>query len=109
MWRAAWTACVWAGVLAFPAAGQAAFVIDSLSGDITTNERNTFVSTIQTIAPSTDNYGNAMSTHGTATEGMRRMYEATGDIRILTRYIQFCDVYLVHRNDEPLGENRPMW
>src|SRR4051812_22700156 len=97
MRREGWT-LVFAGVLALPAVGQAAFVIDSLSGDITANEVNNFVSTIQTIEPATNNYGDAMSTHGTIVEGMRRMYEATGNVAILNRYIKFCDVYLVHRN-----------
>jgi hypothetical protein len=108
MWRTVGI-LVSAGLLGLPSAAQAVFVIDSLSGDITANELDNFISTINTINPPTNNYGNAMSTHGTAVEGMRRMYEATGDMRILNRYVRFCDVYLAHRNDHPLGENRPMW
>jgi len=88
---------------------RAAFVIDSLDGDITQNEINNFISTINAMAVPVNNYGNNMSTHGTEVEGMRRMYEATGNIAILNRMIVFADVALVHRNDEPLGEGRPMW
>src|ERR1051325_4295378 len=94
------------------AAGRAAassFTIDSLDGNITANEINQFISSINTLTPPTNNWGDNMSTHGTAVEGMRRMYEATGNIAILNRLIVFCDVALVHRNDEPLGEHRVMW
>jgi hypothetical protein len=97
------------GLLGLPGASHAGFVIESLNGDITPSEVSNFIATINGLTPSTNNYGNAMSTHGTAVEGMRRMYEATGNVAILNRYIAFCDVYLVHRNDQPQGEHRAMW
>src|SRR5947207_7921002 len=86
-----------------PRTASAAFVIDSLDGDITANEINQFISTINTLTPPVNNWGDNMSTHGTPVEGMRRMYEATGNINILNRLIVFCDVELSHRNDEQLG------
>jgi autotransporter-associated beta strand protein len=96
-------------VLAAGHAGATTFTIDSLDGDITANEISKFVSSINTLTPPTNNWGDNLSTHGTAVEGMRRMYEATGNIAILNRLIVFCDIALVHRNDEPLGEHRIMW
>src|SRR3954463_7575791 len=85
------------------------FVIDSLDGDITQNEINQFVSSINTLTPPVNNWGDSMSTHGTAVAGMQRMYEATGNMSILNTYIKFMDVALSHRNDQPLGEHRAMW
>ncbi len=88
---------------------RAAFVIDSLSGDITQNELNNFVSTIAGMTPPENNWGNAMAIHGTAPSGMRKMYESTRDINILNHYIRFCDKMLSRRNDLPGGERRTMW
>src|SRR5438094_22380 len=85
------------------------FAIDSLDGDITANELKQFTNSIKTITPPVNNYGDNMSTHGTEVEGMRRMYEATGDMNVLNRLIFVMDIALVHRNDEPLGEHRVMW
>jgi Ricin-type beta-trefoil lectin domain-like len=85
------------------------FAIDSLDGDITANELKQFTNSIKTITPPVNNYGDAMSTHGTEVEGMRRMYEATGDMNILNRLIFVMDIALVHRNDQPQGDNRVMW
>src|SRR5271154_2408836 len=90
---------------------RAAFVIDSLTGDITANELNSFYSSVSTIAINTNNYGNNMADHssGVACEGIRKLYEATQDIRLLNLYIKYCDVFMSHRNDQPLGERRVMW
>src|SRR5882724_10932989 len=85
------------------------FTIDSLDGNITANELKQFTNSINSLTPPTNNYGDNMSTHGTPVEGMRRMYEATGNMNVLNRLIVFCDIALVHRNDEPQGEHRPMW
>ena len=85
------------------------FAIDSLDGDITANELKQFTNSIKTITPPVNNYGDAMSTHGTEVEGMRRMYEATGNLNILNRLIFVMDIALVHRNDEPQGDHRVMW
>jgi Ricin-type beta-trefoil lectin domain-like len=89
--------------------GATTFTIDSLDGDITSNEINQFVSSINSLTPPSNNWGDNMSTHGTAVQGMQRMYEATGNINILNTYIKFMDVALSHRNDQPLGEHRTMW
>jgi uncharacterized protein (UPF0179 family) len=88
---------------------NAAFVIDSLDGDITPNEISKFVSTIAGRNPATNNWGNAMATHGTEPEGMWRMYDATKNISVLNNFIRWMDVYLAYRNDMPLGEHRVMW
>src|SRR5688572_29486295 len=68
---------------------NAAFVIDSLDGDITQNEINNFVSTIAARNPATTNVGNAMAIHGTEPEGMWRMYEATGNVSVLNHFIRW--------------------
>jgi len=85
------------------------FAIDSLDGDITANELKQFTNSINGLTPPTDNYGDNMSTHGTEVEGMRRMYEATGNMNVLNRLIKFCDVELVNRNDQAQGDHRTMW
>src|SRR5580765_7943319 len=79
------------------------FAIDSLDGDITANELTQFINSIRTITPPVNNWGDAMSTHGTEVEGMRRMYEATGDMNVLNRLIFVMDIALVHRNDLAQG------
>jgi Ricin-type beta-trefoil lectin domain-like len=88
---------------------DAAFVIDSLSGDITTNETNNFISSIAAMNPPANNWGNNMATHGTEVQGMRRMYEATRNVTILNHCIRFADSALSKRNDKPGGERRVMW
>jgi hypothetical protein len=90
-------------------AAATSFTIDSLDGDITSNELKQFTNSINSLTPPVNNYGDSMSTHGTPVEGMRRMYEATGNMNILNRLIAYCDIELVHRNDQPLGDNRVMW
>lgn len=74
-----------------PVNAFAAFVIESLDGDITQNEINNFISTIAARNPATNNWGNAMATHGTEPEGMWRMYEATKNISVLNHYIRWMD------------------
>jgi hypothetical protein len=95
-------------VAAFTSAAST-FTIDSLTGEITANEISQFTNSINGLVPPTNNWGDNMSTHGTEVEGMRRMYEATGNMNILNRLIAFCDIELVHRNDQALGEHRTMW
>ena len=90
-----------------PASG--AFVINSLTGEITQTEINSFISTMAGRNPATNNWGNAMATHGTEPEGMWRMYEATKNVSVLNHYLRWMDVYLSRRNDMPLGEKRVMW
>src|SRR6185312_8396290 len=85
------------------------FAVDSLDGEITANELKQFTNSINSMTPPVNNWSDAMSTHGTEVEGMRRMYEATGNMNVLNRLIAFCDVELSHRNDQPLGEHRTMW
>ena len=89
--------------------GNAAFVIDSLSGDITANETNNFISTIAAMTPPANNWGNELATHGTEVQGMRRMYEATRNVTVLNHLIRFADSALSKRNDKPGGEGRTMW
>src|SRR4051812_15605955 len=68
-----------AGGLLIAQPGSAAFVVDSLNGDITSNEINNFISTVSGIAAPISNYGDGLSTHATTVEGIRRMYLATGN------------------------------
>jgi hypothetical protein len=102
---------LFAGLAFFAPAVHAGFVIESLDGDITPNELNNFLGTVRSFSVSTNNWGNSMADHasGVNVEGIRRMYEATGNIALLDQYIRFCDVFLAHRNDLPGGEHRVMW
>lgn len=97
------------GLAAHSPSARAAFTIDSLTGDITANEITNFINTMSARTLPTNNWGNAMATHGTEPEGMARMYEATKNVTILNTDIKWMDDYLVHRNDMALGEHRVMW
>jgi hypothetical protein len=104
-----WAILLVLGLTAPSPAARAAFTIDSLTGDITAKEITNFISTMSARTMPSNNWGNAMATHGTEPEGMARMYEATKNVTILNTNIKWMDNYLVHRNDMPLGEHRVMW
>jgi hypothetical protein len=100
-----------AAIAGWSGPASAAFVIESLDGDITPNEIRNFVTTASGFSVSTSNLGNAMADHasGVNVEGIRKMYEATGDVSILNLLVKHVDIFLAHKNDEPLGEHRVMW
>jgi hypothetical protein len=103
---------------------HAQLVIDSLDGDVTQNEVDTFISVVaatpiptsQWSATVTHNYL-ADGTGGATLEGINDLYAITGDIagltaqhsRLLSLAIQWTDAWLIYRNDMPLGEQRVMW
>ena len=78
-------------------------VVESKTAPITQNEINAFKSyAINKINPSTATVlGNEwiFGTPGNAIEACGLMYEATGDVEILDRMIQYCDIALSQRND----------
>ncbi|HXF10084.1 MAG TPA: RICIN domain-containing protein, partial [Desulfuromonadaceae bacterium] len=91
--------------------GATTFTIDSLDGDITSNELNQFVNSVATLNPGANNYGNNYADHtdGVRAEGIGRMYEATDNVTILNHLIRYCEQFMSHRNDQPWGEHRTMW
>src|SRR5215471_16871884 len=103
---------------------QAQLVVDSLDGEVTQNEVDTFINVVSATAIPTSQW-TATITHnqladgrgGMILEGINEMYEVTGDIpslsaehmQLLNLAIQWNDAWLINRNDMPLGEGRVMW
>jgi hypothetical protein len=99
------------------------FVLDSLDGEVTKHEVDTFLAVVAATAIPTSQYPGgghnylADGNGGTTLEAINRLYEITGDIpslaaehgRLLELAIQWSDAWLSHRNDLPLGEHRVMW
>jgi hypothetical protein len=100
-----------AAILLAGSAHAATMVIDSLTGDITTNEKNSFTTYVATQSPPTNNIGNLMADGypGTTVEGLGLMYEATHDVTILNTMIVWCDTMMKYRNDLPAGPHQTMW
>lgn len=86
-------------------------VIESLEGDITPHELDSFVADIARLQPQTSNAGNAMATHKSGTEiaGIGRVFEATRDPRVLAHAVRFADVFCAYRNDQPKGAHVVQW
>lgn len=103
---------------------HAQLVIDSLDGEVTQNEVDTFISNVSATAIPTAEW-TATVTHnqladgkgGMTLEGINYMAEITADIpslsaehtQLLNLAIKWNDAWLTHRNDLPLGEGRVMW
>jgi hypothetical protein len=105
----------------------AQLVIDSLDGDVTKHEIDTFIAYVGAIpvVPSQWNCCNGATTHnyladgeaGTTLEAINDLYLVTGTdpalaaerVHLLDIAIAWTDAWLVHRNDLPLGEHRVMW
>jgi len=113
MWSSKLFTITAAAILALAAApaNAATLTIDSLDGDITTNEINSFINYMNAQTIGISNLGNYMGdgTGGTNVAACGRMYEATQNLAILNIMIAWCDAFLSHRNDLPLGEHRVMW
>jgi hypothetical protein len=106
-----------------PAPSSGKFVIDSLTGELTKHEVDTFISVASAISiPTTQSAGGSHNDladggGGTQLEAINLLCEATGDIPALANEhvwlldlaIKWSDVWLSHRNDQPLGEKRVMW
>lgn len=102
----------------------AQLVIDSLDGEVTQHEADTFINVVAATPIPTSEW-TATITHnqladgkgGMTLEAINTMYQITGDIpslsaehmQLLNLAIQWNDAWLTHRNDLPLGEHRVMW
>jgi regulation of enolase protein 1 (concanavalin A-like superfamily) len=103
---------------------HAQLVIDSLDGEVTQHEVDTFISNVSATTIPTAEW-TATITHnqladgngGQTLEAINYMYQITGDIpslssehtQLLNLAIAWNDAWLTHRNDLPLGEGRVMW
>lgn len=102
---------------------QAQYVIDSLDGEVTQNEVDTFINNVSALPiptiedPGTSHNYLADGPGGVTLEAMNDLYVITGDIpsmgaehaQLLNLAIRWTDTWLIHRNDLPLGEHRVMW
>src|SRR5713101_2190642 len=103
---------------------KAQLVIDSLDGEVTQNEVDTFINVVSATPIPTSEW-TATITHnqladgkgGMTLEGINYMAEITRDIpalstehtQLLNLAIKWNDAWLTHRNDMPMGEQRVMW
>lgn len=104
--------------------GQAAnLVVDSLQGEVTQNEVDTFISYMNggvggAALPTTSQGDNlAYGTPGLTLEALNYMYRITGDIpsmtneqmQLLNLAIVWSDRFILIRNDQPMGPHQVMW
>jgi hypothetical protein len=91
--------------LSFAPRSSAQMAVDSLTGPLTTNEISAFKTYLAGRTIATNNSGNAwlFGTTGHECAALGRMYEATGDVAILDRMIQYADTALAGRNDPVTG------
>src|SRR5215471_807078 len=116
---------LWALPLVLSASAcRAQLVIDSLDGEVTQHEADTFISVVGATPIPTAEW-TPTNTHnlladgkgGMTLEGINIMAEITADIpslsaehtQLLNLAIAWNDAWLTHRNDLPLGEGRVMW
>src|SRR5215472_3493223 len=103
---------------------QAQLVIDSLDGEVTQNEVDTFISVVSAMPIPTSQWTETITHNqwadgkgGMTLEAINYWYVVTGDIpslsiehnQLLNRAIGWTDAWLIHRNDLPMGEGRVMW
>ena len=103
---------------------QAQLVIDSLDGEVTQREVDTFISIVSAMTIPTSQWTSTITHNqladgrgGMILEGINYMAEITADIpslsaehtQLLNLAIAWNDAWLTHRNDLPLGEGRVMW
>lgn len=90
-----------------PANAVTTLAIDSLSGDITSNELTSFTTWMNEVVPETTNVNNTYVYINTAhtSWALHLMYGLTGQVNILDRLIVFCDTMLLHRNDHMGNDN----
>jgi hypothetical protein len=84
---------------------SAQMAVDSLSGALTANEITSFKNYMAGTTIAVNNAGNAWLFGSTGHEcaALGQMYEATGDLAILDRMIQYTDTALAGRNDPVTG------
>ena len=85
---------------------------DSVEGDVTTNEYNSFIEHLDQQLPPTpsNNIGNVMvyeRVGGGTLHGMQTFYAFTKDRRVLDKTVEWSDAFLHARNDPTNG--RIMW
>jgi len=103
---------------------HAQYVIDSLNGEVTQHEVDTFISNVSAVTIPTSQWTSTITYNqladgrgGMILEGINYMAEITADIpslsteqtELLNLAIAWNDAWLTHRNDLPLGEGRVMW
>ena len=102
---------------------QGPYVIDSLDGEVTKHEIDTFISGVAAMTIPTSQW--AGGTHnlladgegGLTLEGINDLYTVAAEIpglgvermQLLNLGVKWNDAWLSHRNDQPLGEHRVMW
>jgi len=117
-----WLAALWCCFAA--STSRAQLVIESLDGEVTQNEVDTFINVV-TATPIPTSQWTETITHnqladgkgGMTLEAINYLYVVTGDIpslsiehnQLLNLAIAWTDAWLIHRNDLPLGEGRVMW
>src|SRR5579862_5877971 len=110
------------GLGAAPAHAQ--LVVDSLDGEVTQHEVDTFISYVSGLTIPNSQW-TATVTHnlladgrgGTTLEGINDLYGVatqvpglkTERIQLLNLAIEWTDAWLANRNDRPSGEQRVMW
>ncbi len=123
------SACLLAAAVAafFAPKSRATYAIDSLTGDVTQNEVDSFIATMQTVTIPTSqwSYNGNTTLHNYLADGvggcelraMNLMYPicqanpnfANEQMQLINLAIQWNEAWLTHRNDLPLGEGRVMW
>jgi hypothetical protein len=118
-----WTLPILLAFLAVSAC-QAQLVIDSLTGEVTQHEVDTFITNVSAMTIPTSQWTSTITHNqladgrgGMVLEGINYMAEITADIpslstehtQLLNLAIAWNDAWLTHRNDLPLGEGRVMW
>lgn len=89
---------------------DAAMIVQSISGAVTSTEISSFKTFMQgRTPPSANTYDNTMAdgTAGMDCEALGLMYEVSGDSAILDQMIQYSDAILSLRND--YTDHRVMW
>ena len=108
----------------FASTSQAQLVIDSLDGEVTQNEVDTFISVVSATPIPTSQWTSTITHNqladgkgGMTLEGINYLIVLTADIpslsdehtQLINLAIAWTDAWLIHRNDLPLGEQRVMW
>ena len=103
---------------------HAQLVIDSLDGEVTQHEVDTFINVVAAMPIPTFQWTETITHNqladgrgGMTLEGINYLYRVTRDIpdlraeqlQLLNLAIAWTDAWLIHRNDLPLGEQRVMW
>src|SRR5947209_11776640 len=104
-----------------------AYLVESITSEVTLNEINTFIAEISydPIPTSQWKKPDGSITHNWLADGdggyslhaINRMYQITREVsgtssqrmQLLNLAIKWSDIWLRHRNDQPWGDHRTMW